>query len=134
MSVLRPTVYDAGALIAAEKNHAAFWRAHRSYLIAGGIPVVPAPVVAQVWRDGARQTQLARMLNGCDVAALDHTMARKVGKLLGQAKTSDPVDGAVAVLAADVGAVIVTSDPGDIQHLLDQLGPDGKQAEMAPLH
>jgi hypothetical protein len=133
MSALRPFVYDAGALIAAERNRAAFWRAHRSYLLAGGVPVVPAAVVAQVWRDGARQAQLARMLSGCDVAALDHSPARKVGNLLGQAGTSDPVDGAVAVLAAGLGAVVVTSDPGDIQHLLDRLGPAGKHAEVAAL-
>jgi len=133
MSALRPTVYDVGALIAAEWNHVVFWRAHRSYLLAGGVPLAPAPVVAQAWRDGTRQAQLARMLNGCDVPALDHTLARSVGQLLGQAKTSDPVDGAVAVLAADLGAVIVTSDPGDIQHLLDHLGPVGKRAEVDAL-
>lgn len=133
MSALRPALYDAGALIAAERNHTAFWRAHRSYLIAGGVPLAPAPVVAQVWRDGARQAQLARLLNGCEVPVLDHTLARRVGQLLGQAGTSDPVDGAVAVLAADIGAVIVTSDPGDIQHLLDRLGPAGKRAEVDPL-
>ncbi|NMI58188.1 MULTISPECIES: hypothetical protein [unclassified Streptomyces] len=52
---------------------------------------------------------------------------------MGQAATSDPVDGTVAVPAADLGAVIVTSDRGDIQHLLDRLGPAGKRAEAAPL-
>ncbi|NGO47269.1 twitching motility protein PilT [Streptomyces sp. YC419] len=126
-------MYDAGALIAAERNHAAFWRAHRSYLLAGGVPLAQAPVVARVWRDGTRQAQLARMLSGCDVPALDHALARSVGQLLGQARTSDPVDGAVAVLAADLGAVIVTSDPEDIQHLLDHLGPVGKRAEVDAL-
>jgi hypothetical protein len=134
VNVLRPVVYDAGALIAAERNHAAFWRAHRSYLTAGGLPLAPAPVVAQAWRDGARQAQLARILNGCEVPVLDHALARRVGALLGQAATSNPVDGTVAALAADLGGVIVTSDPGDIQHLLDRLGPAGKRAEVAPLH
>ncbi|MCX4424325.1 hypothetical protein ACIQWL_15735 [Streptomyces mirabilis] len=61
-------IHDAGALIAAERNHAAFWRAHRSCLTAGGPPPAPAPVVAQAWRDGARQAQSARILNGCEVA------------------------------------------------------------------
>ncbi|MFE4623395.1 hypothetical protein [Streptomyces mirabilis] len=52
---------------------------------------------------------------------------------MGQAATSDPVAGTVAVPAADLGAVIVTSDPGDIQHLLDRLGSAGRRAEVAPL-
>lgn len=133
MSVLRPVVYDAGALIAAERSQAAFWRGHRSYLTAGGVPLVPSPVVAQAWRDGARQAQLAHLLKGCEVPVLDHALARRVGELLGQADTADPVDGAVAVLAAGLGAVVLTSDPDDIQHLLARLGPGGKRAEVVPL-
>lgn len=134
MSILKSVVYDAGALIAAERNDPTFWRAHRSYLIAGGVPLAPAPVVAQVWRDGTRQAQVARVLNGCDVQDLNHALAQRVGELLGRAGTSDPVDGAVAVLAADASALIVTSDPGDIQHLLDHLGPAGKGAEVDSLN
>ncbi|GAA3370787.1 hypothetical protein GCM10020367_18810 [Streptomyces sannanensis] len=125
MSALRPVVYDAGALIVAERNHLAFWRAHRSYLTAGGVPVTPAPVVAQVWRDGARQAQLARLLKGCDVADLEHGLARSVGELLGRSGTSDPVDGAVTVIAAHVGAAVLTSDPDGIRHLLSYLGQAG---------
>ena len=132
MSALKPFVYDAGALIAAERNQVAFWRAHRSYLIAGGVPLVPAPVLAQAWRDGARQVQMARLVNGCDVPPLDHALARSVGELLGQAGVSDLVDGAVAVIAARLGARVFTSDPDDIQHLLDHLGPLGKQARVLP--
>ncbi|MEU9962027.1 PIN domain-containing protein [Streptomyces sp. NPDC050982] len=133
MSALKPFLYDAGALIAAERSHVAFWRAHRSYLAAGGVPLVPAPVVAQAWRDGARQAQLARLLGGCDVPPLDHHLARSVGELLGRADVPDPVDGAVAVLAARLGASVFTSDPDDIQHLLDHLGPAGKRARIWPL-
>lgn len=128
MSMLRPVVYDAGALIAAERNHPAFWRAHRSYLTAGGVPVTPAPVVAQVWRDGARQAQLARLLKGCDVSDLNHGLARRVGELLGRSGTSDPVDGAVAVIASATGAVVLTSDPDDIRRLLSHLGWVGERA------
>lgn len=134
MSTLKPFLYDAGALIAAERDHVAFWRAHRSYLIAGGVPLVPAPVVAQAWRNGARQVQLARLLGGCDVPPLDHALAKSVGELLGQAGVPDPADGAVAVLAAQLGARVFTSDPDDIQHLLDHLGSAGKRAKVLPLH
>jgi hypothetical protein len=130
MTVLRPVVYDAGMLIAAERSQTKVWRAHRAYLTAGGVPQVPAPVVAQVWRDGARQARLAQLLKGCDVAAMDETSAREVGELLGQAGTSDPVDGAVAVLAARLGAAVATSDPDDIRHLLDRLGSRGKLVSL----
>ncbi|MDX3225808.1 twitching motility protein PilT [Streptomyces sp. ME19-01-6] len=130
MTVLRPVVYDAGMLIAAERSQTKVWRAHRTYLTAGGVPQVPAPVVAQVWRDGDRQARLAQLLKGCDVAAMDETSAREVGELLGQAGTSDPVDGAVAVLAARLGAAVATSDPDDIRHLLDRLGSRGKLVSL----
>lgn len=126
MSALRAVVYDAGMLIAAERSQTKVWRAHRAYLTAGGVPQVPAAVVAQVWRDGARQARLAQLLKGCDVAVMDETSAREIGELLAQAGTSDPVDGAVAVLAARLEATIATSDPEDIRHLLDRLGSRGK--------
>lgn len=54
------------------------------------------------------------------------TSAREIGELLGQAGTSDPVDGAVAVLAARLAAAVATSDPDDLRHLLDRLGSRGK--------
>ncbi|WP_225836910.1 PIN domain-containing protein [Streptomyces sp. NK08204] len=130
MSTLKPFLYDTGALIAAERNRVAFWRAHRSFLIAGGVPLVPAPVVSQAWRDGARQVQLARLLSGCDITPLDHHLARNVGELLGRARVADPVDGVVAALAAQFGARVFTSDPDDIQHLLDHMGQAGKRARI----
>ncbi|MFE9061249.1 PIN domain-containing protein [Streptomyces violaceusniger] len=126
MTVLRPVVYDAGMLIAAERSQPKVWRAHRAYLTAGGVPLVPAAVVAQVWRDGARQARLAQLLKGCDVAVMDETAARETGELLARAGASDPVDGAVAVLAVRRRATIATSDPDGIRHLLDRLGSLGK--------
>ncbi|WP_230396484.1 PIN domain-containing protein [Streptomyces blattellae] len=134
MSTLKPFLYDTGALVAAERNHVAFWQAHRSYLTAGGVPMVPAPVMSETWQNGARQVQLARLLSGCDVPALDRGLARSVGELLGRADVSDPVDGAVAVLAAQLGARVFTSDPDDIQHLLDNMGEAGKRVRIWPLH
>ncbi|MGW0880658.1 hypothetical protein [Streptomyces sp. NPDC002671] len=86
MSTLKPFLYDVGALIAAEGNQVAFWRAHRSYLTAGGIPLVPAPVVSQAWRDGARQVQLAHLLSGCDIPPLDHNLLDHMGPTGKQAR------------------------------------------------
>ncbi|AXI77546.1 twitching motility protein PilT [Peterkaempfera bronchialis] len=131
--MLRPMVYDAGALIAAERGSVAVWRAHRAYLLAGGTPVVPAAVVAQVWRDGTRQARVAQLLKGCDIAPLGDESARAVGELLGRAGTVDTVDGAVALLASALGAEVPTSDPEDLQHLLDHLGVPGKRVTVRPL-
>jgi hypothetical protein len=133
MNALRAVVYDAGMVIAMERANIKAWRAHRSYLMAGGIPTVPAPVVAQVWRGSARQAQVAKALKGCHVVPLDEEMARGVGRLLGEAGTEDTVDGAVALVAAGLGAAVVTSDPDDIQHLLDQLGDRGKRVPVRPI-
>ncbi|MFC8915697.1 type II toxin-antitoxin system VapC family toxin [Streptomyces sp. NPDC057116] len=134
MTTLRTMVYDAGALIAAERNQSAFWRMHRAYLTAGGVPVVPSPVVAQVWRNGARQAALARLLQGCDVLPLDDALARRVGELLGHADVVGPVEGAVALISARTSATVITSDPGDIQRLLDHLGRTGKRATVKSLY
>lgn len=125
---LGDVVYDTGMLIAL----AAPWNAvarlrHAEYYLAGR-PVVPAPVVAQAWRGGARTALLARALKDCAVVCC-HTEQdwRRVGELIGRAalnpkKRPDPVDGLVALTAMDIDAALVaTSDPDDIQAYLDQL-------------
>lgn len=110
-------VYDAGALLAADRNERNFWLDHRVRLENGVLPVVPAAVVAQVSRS-TRQVPLRRLLKGCDVALLDENGAHRAGRLLGLASSADVVDATVAVLAADLGAVILTSDRSDIERLL----------------
>ena len=114
-------VLDTDALIAFERNQrrvvAIVVRAleHQDPL------VVPAVVVAQAWRDGARQTRLARLLGSplCEVLALDDRQARAAGQLCGVAQSADIVDASVAVAARDRGARVITSDPGDLR-LLDR--------------
>jgi len=113
-------IYDAGALIAADRNDRRFWADHRVRLERGVIPVVPAPVLAQVSRSG-RQASLRRALRGCDVVALDEAAAHRVGTILAKASSSDIADGAVVDVASD-DAEIVTSDRPDIERLLDAVG------------
>jgi hypothetical protein len=111
-------VYDAGALVAADKNNRKFWAEHRVRLEIGIVPLVPAPVVAQVSRS-PRQAQLRRLLAGCDVRSFDEVDAHRAGALLARSATSDVVDAAVVVLAAEGPATtIVTSDPADLARLL----------------
>lgn len=80
---------------------------------------VPAAVVAQVWREGARQARLARLLRarGLAVQELDLDEARACGVLCGRSSTSDVVDASVALLARRHSAVVVTSDPDDLRRL-----------------
>jgi hypothetical protein len=106
--------YDSGALIAAERGERPMWARHRALLLRRVLPTVPAPVVAQCWRGTPRQAQLARLLAGCEVEALDDTRARAAGTLAGRARTTDIVDVSVVEGALRRGDLIVSSDEGDL--------------------
>jgi predicted nucleic acid-binding protein len=114
--------YDTGALLKAEIDERRVWARHRELLAARQVPSVPAPVVAQAWRGGARQARLARFLSGCDVETLDDGAARRTGALLGAAGASDIVDAFVVEGALRRRDVVVTSDRPDIEMLADALG------------
>ncbi|MGD0685041.1 MAG: twitching motility protein PilT [Streptosporangiaceae bacterium] len=120
---MRPVVYDAGVLVAADRNVRAVWAEHRVRLDTGIVPVVPAPVVAQVSRSAA-QVQLRRLLRGCEVTALTGEAAHAAGRLLGRAGVSDVVDAVVADAAARLHADVATGDHDDIARLLDAAGAD----------
>jgi hypothetical protein len=110
-------VYDAGALLAAEANDRRFRLAHRQMLDEARRIIVPAPVLTQVWRGGARQALLARVLRSCKVEPTTEQVARHGGVLLGKTRTSDAVDAIVVASALPRDALIVTSDPDDLSLL-----------------
>jgi hypothetical protein len=107
--------YDTGALIAADRSDRRMWARHRALLSRREVPTVPAPVVAQAWRGSAKQVQLARLLTGCNVEALDDSQARSVGALAARAATSDIVDACVVEGALRRGDLIVSSDSQDLR-------------------
>lgn len=110
-------VLDSGALIAIDRRDRKVGAMLR-VLQREAAPVrTSAGAVAQVWRDGQRQVNLARTLPGLDIAVLDELAARKVGELLGLSGTSDLVDAHVALLVHPGGQVL-TSDDQDIKALL----------------
>jgi hypothetical protein len=80
-------VLDAGALVAIERldrNIVALIKRER---LAGRAPVTHGGVIGQVWRGGkGRQADLARLLPGVDVAALDDALGRRAGILLARAQ------------------------------------------------
>ena len=109
-------VYDAGVLIAAERNDRGVWADHRARLEAGIVPVTTAPVAAQVLRS-PHQVQLRRLLRGCEIVAFGPEQAEQVGSLLARAKASDVVDAHIVLTAAKTGSTVVTSDVEDLERL-----------------
>src|SRR5947209_17671684 len=114
-------VYDAAVLVAADRNERRWWAEHKARLEFGVIPLVPAPVVAQVSRS-PQQAQLRRFLAGCVVVPLGEREAHEAGRLLGITRTSDVVDAVVVTTAFRQKAMILTSDPDDIDRLVRASG------------
>lgn len=114
-------VYDAAVLVAADRNERRVWAEHKVRLELGVIPLVPAPVVAQVSRS-PKQAQLRRFLAGCTVAPFGENEAHEAGRLLGITRTTDVVDAAVVTVALREQAAILTSNPHDIRRLVSASG------------
>src|SRR5437868_8536402 len=114
-------VYDAAVLVAADRNVRRAWAEHKAVLELGVIPLVPAPVAAQVSRS-PQQAQLRRFLTGCVVVPLGESEAHEAGRLLGMSRTADVVDAVVVTIALRQRAVILTSDPEDIERLVRASG------------
>ena len=110
---------DAGGLIAVDKSDRRVVVALRLALDAGMRITVPAGVVGQVWRDGARQVRLARLLGsrGVAIEALDDARARAAGQLCGATRTKDVIDAAVVLSAKGRRDRIFTSDVEDLRRL-----------------
>ena len=114
--------YDTGALVAADRNDRKMWALHAGYLREEVVPVVPAPVLAQAWRGGARQARVARLLQVCDVEPLGEALAEDVGVLAGKAKHDDVVDVVVVEGAIRRGDAVVTSDAGHVRKIAAAAG------------
>jgi hypothetical protein len=116
-------VLDAGALLAiARRNRrvGALLRVAQQERIE--VRTSPA-AVAQVWRHGVPQAQLARTLAGVAVPALDLDTGKRLGLLLGATDSCDVVDAHVASVVR-AGDRVLTSDPKDLRRLLDALAVD----------
>jgi hypothetical protein len=114
--------YDTGALVAAERNNRTMWKVHSGLLDEGVVPVIPAAVLAQAWRGGARQANLARMLQMCRVEAMSEQLAKSIGVLVGQTGHDDVVDAAVVEGAIRRGDAVVTSDASHIRKVATAAG------------
>jgi hypothetical protein len=107
---------DAGALIGLDRGN----RLVRAFLETAQRDQVPvrttSAVVAQVWRDGARQASLARLLRGVDERPVDEQSSRRIGVLLGRSGSADVVDASLIDIALS-GDELLTTDPADLQAL-----------------
>ena len=110
-------VLDAGALIAIDRRNRTVGAMLR-LLQRDAVPLVTSgAVVAQAWRDPRRQANLARLLTGVHVEALDEGAGRRVGELLRANKTTDLADAHLSLLVHNQDRVL-TSDHDDIRALL----------------
>ncbi|MBX3260709.1 MAG: PIN domain-containing protein [Labilithrix sp.] len=83
---------------------------------------VPSPVLAEVYRGGARDAPIDHVLNdrGIIVTPLTASIARRGGALLARAKLSSAhaVDAFVVATAIELGpAIVATHDPDDMKKL-----------------
>ena len=110
-------VLDAGALVAIDRRDRLIG-AQLRVLQRQGTPVrVSSAVIGQVWRDGRKQANLARVLAGAGVEAPGRDDGRRIGELLALAGSADVVDAHVALMT-EPADLVLTSDPDDIRKLL----------------
>jgi predicted nucleic acid-binding protein len=112
-------VFDAGGLIALERNDRRVFSILDTALEDGDQLIVPATALAQVIRNPAKQVRLWRVIQfeRTEVAPLDGTHAQAVGALLAQTGTSDIADAHVVLCAQTAGYAVITSDPLDLKRL-----------------
>lgn len=112
-------ILDAGFLISVDRGE----RAAQEFLAAALVHETPLttthPVIAQVWRDGARQARLARFLQSVVVVVFDD--GPEVGNLLARSGTNDVVDAHLVVVAVRRSEPILTGDVHDMESLTASL-------------
>jgi predicted nucleic acid-binding protein len=111
------TTLDTGALIALEAGSRRMAVLIEEAQASGATLAIPAGVVAQAWRGGARQVRIARLLRASitSVIPLDLRLALRVGAQRAASGVADVVDVSVAKCARDRGHPVITSDPADIR-------------------
>lgn len=113
--------YDTGALIAADRNDRRMWALQAGFLALEVSPTVPAPVLAEAWRGGARQASVARLLALCTTESLTEEQAKSVGTLAARARHDDIVDVTVVEGAIRRQDAVVTSNPAHIRMIADAI-------------
>jgi hypothetical protein len=116
---MRGVTFDAGGLIALDRNDRRIIVLLARAAETGTPVVVPATALSQAVRRPERQVRLARLVRQptTDVVPLDRVDATNVGRLLAASGTTDVVDAHVVICARRTGQRVVTSDPDDLRRL-----------------
>jgi predicted nucleic acid-binding protein len=117
--VSRDVVLDAGALIAFERGDENLKAILRGVLATKARVVIPAAVLAQVWRGGPSAAPTTRLIDAGEIDPLDEERAKEIGVRLGIRGTSDVADAQVVCSALEYRAMVATSDSDDIQALAE---------------
>jgi len=133
---VRTVVLDSGAFLAAERNSRQLVNHLTVAAKRGSVVLVPATVVAEVWRDPVRHRSVSLLKATDAVIPLGLRDSQAVGRLLGVDRSSQIVDANVALTAfAARPSLVLTSDPQDVARLICAAGGtcsvDGKGAATA---
>jgi hypothetical protein len=115
-------ILDAGAFVAVGRGDRDIVALVKRERLEERAPLTHGGVIAQVWRGGlGRQAIVARLVAGVDVEALDLSLGKRAGVLLGRSGGADAIDAAIVCVAGD-GDEILTSDPDDLRPLAEAAG------------
>ena len=116
-------VYDAAALIAAERSDRAVWADHRPRLRGG--PRTRGDCSGGRAGEPVRPTSSAAAFSqrGCDIVPFGDDEAHDIGALAGRSGSSDVVDVHVVATAHRRRFGVLTSDENDLKPIADALRP-----------
>lgn len=110
-------IFDAGVFIALDNptQRGVVLALAEKLMAAEQTPATSTPVLAQAWRDPARQVAMTRLVKAMTVYSFGDP--KTVGLLCAQTDSSDVVDADLAVLSRQLGRTILTTDPTDMATL-----------------
>jgi hypothetical protein len=118
---VRGFVFDAGAFIALERRDPLLLGILDQALRGTVQVVLPRTVIAQVWRGSPGQANIGRLVsagrgqhNPVIIDELTAERAKEIGITIDKTSHPDIVDVHVALVAADQGNAVLTSDDADI--------------------
>jgi hypothetical protein len=123
-------ILDAGFLVSVDRGERSAQEFLHAALQRHTTLSTTHPIVAQVWRNGARQARLARFLTTITVHTFDNGSA--VGAILARSQTTDVVDAHLVAVAVELAELILTGDMGDIEALVASLPSDRPRVHRWP--
>jgi len=110
--------FDTGALIGLERARHLMRKVYGTAILNDVRITVPAVVVAEWWRTGAKEKERAQVLRSVVVEPTTEVVARMAGAALTLLRTAQTIDALVMASAAQrPHEIVYTSDPGDLEML-----------------